>query len=141
MIKPLQYLNSININAKTVVCRVDFNVPFDTKGNISNTARVQAALPTLNYLLEHKCKIILLSHLGRVKTAEDCKKNTLKPVAQYLQTVVKAPVTFVPTYQGDQVQAAIDNAADCSIILLENTRFADLDGKKESGCDDELARY
>lgn len=86
-------------------------------------------------------KAICLSVLGRVKTEEDKAKLTLKPVLERLSECLKKPVTFVPATRGKELEDAIAKLNDGDVLLMENTRFEDLDGKKESGNDPELGKY
>lgn len=129
-----------DLKGKKVLVRVDFNVPIKD-GVIGDDNRVTAALPTINYIIDNGGKAILFSHLGRVKTEEDKKALTLKPVAKHLAELLNKPVTFVPVTRGAQLEDAINNMKDGDVLLVENTRFEDLDGKKESGNDPELGKY
>ena len=133
-------VSDLDVKDKKVLIRVDFNVPIKD-GVITNDNRIVAALPTIKYVTEHGGKAILFSHLGRVKTEEDKKKLTLRPVAERLADLIKKPVTFVPVTRGPQLEEAINKMNDGDILLVENTRFEDLDGKKESGNDPELGKY
>ncbi|QLL77512.1 phosphoglycerate kinase [Ligilactobacillus saerimneri] len=129
-----------DLEGKKVLIRVDFNVPVKN-GVIGDDNRMVAALPTINYVIEHGGKAILFSHLGRIKTEEDKKELTLKPVAQHLADLLNKKVTFVPTTRGKQLEDAIAAMENGDVLLIENTRFEDLDGKKESGNDPELGAY
>ena len=129
-----------DLKGKKVLVRVDFNVPIKD-GVIGDDNRMTAALPTINYIIDNGGKAILFSHLGRVKTEEDKKALTLKPVAKHLAELLNKPVTFVPVTRGAQLEDAINNMKDGDVLLVENTRFEDLDGKKESGNDPELGKY
>ncbi|HIZ95699.1 phosphoglycerate kinase [Ligilactobacillus pobuzihii] len=129
-----------DLKGKKVLIRVDFNVPLKD-GKIGDDNRMVAALPTIKYVTEHGGKAILFSHLGRVKKEEDKKELTLRPVAQHLAELLDKPVTFVPVTRGPQLEEAIDKLSDGDVLLVENTRFEDLDGKKESGNDPELGKY
>ncbi|MBU5310133.1 phosphoglycerate kinase [Ligilactobacillus saerimneri] len=129
-----------DLEGKKVLIRVDFNVPVKN-GVIGDDNRMVAALPTINYVIEHGGKAILFSHLGRIKTEEDKKELTLKPVAQHLADLLNKKVTFVPTTRGKQLEDAIAAMGNGDVLLVENTRFEDLDGKKESGNDPELGAY
>ncbi|WP_346677188.1 phosphoglycerate kinase [Ligilactobacillus aviarius] len=129
-----------DLKGKKVLVRVDFNVPIKD-GVIGDDNRMTAALPTINYIIDNGGKAILFSHLGRVKTEEDKKALTLKPVAKHLAELLNKPVTFVPVTRGAQLEDAINNMKDSDVLLVENTRFEDLDGKKESGNDPELGKY
>ena len=129
-----------DLEGKKVLIRVDFNVPIKD-GVIGDDNRMVAALPTIKYITEKGGKAVLFSHLGRVKTEEDKANLSLKPVAEHLADLLNKPVTFVPVTRGAQLEDAIANMNNGDVILVENTRFEDLDGKKESGNDPELGQY
>ena len=133
-------VKDININSKKVIIRCDFNVPIKNR-KITDDTRIVKSLPTIKYCLEHNAKLILMSHLGRVKTEEDKTKNDLSIVATRLSELLEKHVTFVNTTRGEELEEAISNMKDGDIILMQNTRYEDLEGKKESGCDMELAKY
>ena len=133
-------VKDLNIDNKKVIIRCDFNVPIK-EGKITDDTRIVKSLPTIKYCLEHNAKIILMSHLGRVKTEEDKTKNDLSVVATRLSELLDKNVTFVNSTRGEELENAISNMQDGDIILMQNTRYEDLDGKKESGCDMELAKY
>ena len=132
--------SDLDVKDKKVLIRVDFNVPIKD-GVIGNDNRIVAALPTIKYVIENGGKAILFSHLGRVKTEDDKKKLSLRPVAERLADLLGKPVTFVPVTRGAQLEEAIAELNDGDVLLVENTRFEDLDGKKESGNDPELGKY
>ena len=133
-------VKDININSKKVIIRCDFNVPIKNR-KITDDTRIVKSLPTIKYCLEHNAKLILMSHLGRVKTEEDKTKNDLSIVATRLSELLEKHVTFVNATRGEELEEAIFNMKDGDIILMQNTRYEDLEGKKESGCDMELAKY
>ncbi|MFY3751481.1 phosphoglycerate kinase [Lacticaseibacillus paracasei] len=133
-------VSDLDVKDKKVLIRVDFNVPIKD-GVIGDDNRIVAALPTIQYVIDHGGKAILLSHLGRVKTEEDKAKLTLKPVAERLSELLKKSVTFVPATRGKELEDAINKMNDGDVLVMENTRFEDLDGKKESGNDPELGKY
>ncbi len=133
-------VKDININSKKVIIRCDFNVPIKD-GKITDDTRIVKSLPTIKYCLEHNAKLILMSHLGRVKTEEDKTKNDLSVVATRLSELLEKHVTFVNATRGEELEEAISNMKDKDIVLIQNTRYEDLEGKKESGCDMELAKY
>jgi len=114
-------VTDLDVNEKKVLVRVDFNVPIKD-GVITDDTRVTAALPTINYLLEHGAAVILASHLGRPKTSADLQFS-LKPVADHLASLVKAPVHFAADCVGEVAQAAADALKPGEILVLENTRF------------------
>jgi phosphoglycerate kinase len=137
-----QTVKDLNVTGKRVLVRVDFNVPIK-EGKITNDNRIQAALPTINYLIENGAKVILLSHLGKIdhkdpeKTAADKKKNNMAPVAARLAELVNAKVTFIPETEGKDLEDAISSMNDGEIILMQNTRYE----AGESKNDPELGRY
>ena len=133
-------IRDVNLNNKTVLIRVDFNVPMKN-GVITNDNRIVQALPTIQYALDQNAKVVLFSHLGRVKTAEDLAKNSLAPVAVRLAELLGQPVKFVPQTRGAELEEAVKNMETKDIVMFENTRWEDLEGKKESKNDPELGRY
>lgn len=133
-------IRDYDLEGKKVIIRVDFNVPIKD-GIIQDDNRIKQSLETINYAIEHNAKIILLSHLGRVKTSEDKIKNTLEPVALRLSELLDKEIIFVTETRGELLETEINNMKNGDIILVENTRFEDLDGKKESGNDEELGKY
>ena len=136
----MKTIKDINIEGKRVIIRCDFNVPIKD-GKIIDDTRIKASLKTINYCLEHNAKVILLSHLGRVKEEADLKKNDLAPVANRLSELLDKKVTFVNSTRGQKVKDAISNMKEKDVVLLQNTRYEDLDGKKESSNDPELGKY
>ena len=133
-------VEDLDLNGKKVLIRVDFNVPIKD-GKITNDNRIVAALPTINYVIEHGGKAILFSHLGRVKTEEDKEGKSLQPVAARLSELLNRPVSFVPETRGAELEKAISEMNDGDVLVVENTRFEDIDGKKESKNDPELGKY
>lgn len=133
-------IQDLDLKDKKVLVRVDFNVPIKD-GVIGDDNRIVAALPTIKYIIEHDGKAILFSHLGRVKTEEDKKGKSLAPVAKRLQELLGQKVIFVPHTRGPELEKAINDMKDGDVLLVENTRFEDVDGKKESGNDPELGKY
>lgn len=133
-------VTDLNLKDKKVLVRVDFNVPMKD-GKITNDNRIVAALPTIEYILEQNGKAILFSHLGKVKTEEDKEGKSLRPVAARLSELLGKEVKFVPTTRGPELEKAIDELKDGEVLLFENTRFEDIDGKKESKNDPELGKY
>ncbi len=136
-------VSDVDVKGKKVLMRVDFNVPIKD-GVVGDTNRIVGAIPTIKYVSEHGGKVILLSHLGRIKSDEDKKALSLKPVAAKLQELSGMPVEFVPTNEGKELEDAINNLKDGQILLMENTRFQDIDndfGKRESKNDPKLGEY
>ncbi len=133
-------VKDVELAGKKVLVRVDFNVPIKD-GVITNDNRITAALPTIKYILENNGRAILFSHLGRVKTEEDKAGKSLAPVAKALAEKLGQEVIFVPETRGEKLEAAVNALKDGEILLVENTRFEDIDGKKESKNDPELGKY
>lgn len=135
-------VEDLAVQGKTVLVRVDFNVPIKD-GVITNDNRIQAALPTINYLTGHGAKVVLFSHLGKVdhkdpaKTEADKKKNNMAPVAKRLQELVSAKVTFCPVTRGAELEKAVADLKDGEILLVQNTRYE----PGESKNDPELGKY
>lgn len=135
----MKTIKELDLENKKVIIRVDFNVPMKD-GIIVDDTRIKESVETIQYAINHNAKVILMSHLGRVKTEED-KKNTLKPIAVRLSYLLKQEVKFIPTTRGEELENAIFSMKSRDVILMENTRFEDIDGKKESGNDEQLGKY
>lgn len=133
-------IRDVEVSDKKVLVRVDFNVPIKD-GIIQDDNRIIQALPTIKYLIDNNAKIILCSHLGKVKTEEDKATKSLAPVAKRLAELLNQDVVFIDQTRGEKLETAIDNLNPGEVLMFENTRFEDVDGKKESGCDQELADY
>lgn len=136
----MKQMKDLNIENKKVIIRCDFNVPMK-EGKIVDDTRIVAALETINYCLEKNAKVILLSHLGRVKEEADLAKNDLSPVAKRLSELLKKDVLFCEKTRGPELEALVDSMEGGDVILVQNTRYEDLDGKKESSNDEELGAY
>jgi phosphoglycerate kinase len=135
-------VKDIEVKGRKVLVRVDFNVPMDKKTReITDDNRIVQALPTINYIIENGGKAILFSHLGKIKEEADKAKNTLAPVAKRLAEVLGKEVRFIPQTRGVELEAAINEMKDGDVLLFENTRYEDVEGKKESKNDPELGRY
>ncbi len=109
------------LDHQTVLVRADYNVPLASDGSISDDLRIKANLPTLQYLLERGCKLVIISHLGRPEGKD--KSLSLEPVAQRLAELLKRDIRFVDDTIGDKVYQAIKRAPKSSITVLENLRF------------------
>ncbi|MBS5422205.1 MULTISPECIES: phosphoglycerate kinase [Streptococcus] len=134
-------VKDVDLKGKKVLVRVDFNVPVKD-GVITNDNRITAALPTIKYILEQGGRAILFSHLGRVKEEADKEGKSLAPVAADLATKLGQDVKFIPgVTRGAELEAAVNALEDGQVLLVENTRFEDVDGKKESKNDPELGKY
>ena len=134
-------VKDVDLKGKKVLVRVDFNVPVKD-GVITNDNRITAALPTIKYILEQGGRAILFSHLGRVKEEADKEGKSLAPVAADLAAKLGQDVKFIPgVTRGAELEATVNALEDGQVLLVENTRFEDVDGKKESKNDPELGKY
>lgn len=133
-------IKDYNLRGKRVIIRVDFNVPIKD-GIITDDNRIIESLETINYAIKNDAKVILMSHLGRVKEESDLKKNSLKVVSERLSSLINKPVKFCNTTRGEELENLVFNLKNGEVLLMENTRFEDLDGKKESGNDLSLGIY
>lgn len=133
-------IRDFDLCGKKVIIRVDFNVPIKN-GEITDDNRIIESLKTIKYAIEKGAKVILMSHLGRIKTLEDKDKNTLEPVAFRLSELLNQEVIFVDETKGNLLENEINKLENGQVLLMENTRFEDLDGKKESGNDPDLGAY
>ena len=136
----MKTLKDINVENKKVIIRCDFNVPIKD-GNIIDDTRIVGALKTINYCLEKNAKVILLSHLGRVKEESDLEKNNLAPVAIRLSELLEKNVTFINKTRGEELETAVSSMQPGDVLLIQNTRYEDLVDKKESKNDEELGAY
>ncbi|WP_022671020.1 phosphoglycerate kinase [Hippea alviniae] len=118
----MKVINEIDITGKRVFIRCDFNVPMDENGNITDDNRIRAALPTIQYAIDNKAKVILASHLGRPKGKRN-PKYSLKPVAKRLATILGKPVLFIEDFENPEDKAKLEALKDGDVALLENLRF------------------
>ena len=136
----MKTIRDFDLNNKKVIIRVDFNVPIKD-GIITDDTRIKESLKTINYAVENNAKVILMSHLGRIKEESDKIKNTLKPVSIRLSELLNKQVIFIPNTRGSELENAINNLNNGDVLLMENTRFEDLLDKKESKNNEELGKY
>ena len=136
----MKTIRDLDIDNKKVIIRCDFNVPIK-EGVIQDDTRIVGALETINYCIDHNCKVILLSHLGRVKEEGDLEKNNLYPVAKRLSELLGKDVIFSEKTRGVELEEKVQNMNPQDVLLIQNTRYEDLDGKKESSNDPELGAY
>ena len=121
---PLKTIDALDLAGKRVFVRVDFNVPLDEQGKVADDQRIRAALPTIQYALKHRAKVILASHLGRPKGKPgDREKYTLLPVAERLQQLLDVEVIFADDCVGDGVRKLVKDLQEGQVLLLENLRF------------------
>lgn len=136
----MQTIRDINLENKKVILRVDYNVSIKD-GKVVDNNRITSSLNTINYLREKNCKIILMSHLGKVKTKEDSETLTLLPVKDELSKLLNEEVKFSSELKGKELEKKINSLKEKEILLLENTRTLDYPDKLESNCDEELSKY
>ena len=136
----MKSIRDFDINDKKVLIRCDFNVPIKD-GKITDDTRIVGALETINYAIDKGAKVILFSHLGRIKEEADLEKNDLSIVSTRLSELLGKEVIFVPETRGSELEEKINNMNVGDVLLFQNTRYEDLDGKKESSNDEELGKY
>jgi phosphoglycerate kinase len=135
----MKSINEMSISGKKVMIRVDFNVPLDDQGHITDDTRIKAHLPTINYVIGQKGKVILASHLGRPK-GKRVEKYSLKPVSLRLSELLGRTVTFVDDCVGPEAEKAVAGMLEGDVVLLENLRFHAEEEKNDKGFARELAR-
>lgn len=133
-------ITDFDLKDKKVIIRCDLNVPIKD-GVILDDNRIKESLDTIKYASNNGAKVILLSHLGRIKTMEDKVKNNLRPVANRLSELLDKKVEFIEETRGKVLEESIDKMKPKDIILIQNTRYEDLPDKKESSNDEELGKY
>lgn len=136
----MKKLREIDVEGQKVIVRVDYNVPI-RDGEVVETKKIDDSFETLDYLVKKGAKIILLSHFGRVKSEEDKLSNSLKPVFNYIKSLNKYNILFSEVVMGPMLDRMVHTLLPGQIILIENTRFLDLNGKLETGCDVQLSMY
>ena len=136
----MKTIKDFELKNKKVIIRVDFNVPIKN-GIITDDNRIRESLETINYAINHGAKVILLSHLGRIKEVSDKESNTLLPVSKRLSELLNKKIIFINETHGEKLEKAVSNLQNGDVLLVENTRFEDLEGNKESGNDSNLGKY
>ena len=136
----MKTIRDYELNGKRVLVRCDLNVPMKDN-EITDDTRIIASLKTINYLIDNNAKVIILSHLGKIKTEEDKEKNSLYKVYLRLKELLNTNVYFSKDTSGDELTNLANNLKEKEVLLIENTRYEDLDNKKESNCDLELSEY
>ncbi|MDX9761813.1 MAG: phosphoglycerate kinase [Desulfomonilia bacterium] len=134
----IRSIKELDLKSKKVLIRVDFNVPLDEEGAITDDSRIRGALPTIQYAMDQGGKVVLMSHLGRPK-GKVVKSMSLLPVARQLSELLGASVNMAPDCVGDQVKKMVDNLSSGEVILLENLRFHIGEEKNDPGFAKELS--
>ena len=133
-------ITDFDLKGKKVIIRCDLNVPVED-GKVVDDNRIKESIMTINYAIDNNAKVIILSHLGRVKTKEDKRKLSLRCVSKRLSELLNKPVKFISETRGSVLENEIKKMKEKDVILIENTRFEDLDDKKESNNDPILGKY
>ncbi len=136
----MKTIKNFELQDKKVIIRCDFNVPIKN-GVILDDTRIKTSLKTINYAIEKGAKVILLSHLGRVKTEKDLKKYDLKPISDRLSELLGKEVIFCAQTRGRHLKSLVKKLVSKDVLLIQNTRYEDLNENKESNNDTELAKY
>jgi len=133
-------LQNMNVRDKKVILRVDYNVPIQN-GTILDDSKIKETLETIFYLISENCRVIILSHLGKIKSAADKEKNTLEPVSKRLSELLGREVFFSKENFGIAVEERVKSLQAGDILMLENTRFLDFPNRLESKCDSQLSLF
>ncbi|HHW61589.1 MAG TPA: phosphoglycerate kinase [Syntrophomonadaceae bacterium] len=134
----MRTIRDADLTGKRVLMRVDFNVPMDDEGHITDDARIVAALPTIKYILDQGGQLILMSHLGRPKGKRN-EKLSLRPVAKHLEKLLNEPVQMADDCIGPAVHEALDHLNSGQILMLENVRFYPEEEKNDPSFAESLA--
>ena len=131
-------VSDVDVAGKTAVVRVDFNVPLDKQGHVTDATRIEAALPTIRYLLEHNARVVLMSHLGRPdgKVVESMR---MAPVARELERLLGQPVKMAPDSVGPEVERLVRDLQPGEVLMLENLRFHPEEEANDPGFAKQLA--
>lgn len=133
----MNFIEKMDLDNKKVILRLDLNVTIK-EGLIVDDTKIKKSIPTIKYILNKNCNILMMSHLGKIKTEEDKKKNSLKIVCDRLSELLEMNVEFIPETRSELLSESITNNR---LTLMENTRYEDLPNKLESKCDEDLAKY
>lgn len=133
----MEYIENINLNSKKVILRLDLNVTIKD-GIIVDDTKIKKSIPTIKYILNKNCNILMMSHLGKIKSEEDKENNSLKIVCDRLSELLEMDVNFIAETRTDDLKESIVNNR---LTLMENTRYEDYPEKLESKCNDDLAKY
>lgn len=136
----MKTIRDFNLENKKVIIRVDFNVPIKN-GKIVDDNRIKMSLQTIQYAIENNAKVILLSHLGRIKSEEDKTKNDLSIVVPRLEQLLNKKIIFSNTTRGKELEEKINNMKNKDVLLIQNTRYEDLNDNLESSNNQELGKY
>ena len=138
MKKTLRSLSPESLAGRRVLVRVDFNVPLNDAGEVTDPIRIERALPTLSFLTEHGARVVVFSHFGRPK-GQPVPEMTLRPVSDYLRDRLAGPVAYEPSLDAEQVRSRVNDLEDGDLLLLENTRFDPREKANDPGLASEWA--
>lgn len=133
----MKYIEEVEVKNKKVILRLDLNVTIKNGVIVDNT-KIKKSIPTIKYLLNNDACILIMSHLGKIKSEEDKKSNSLELVANELENLMNEPIRFISKTRGEELENCLN---EYKIVLMENTRFEDYPNKLESGCDTNLSKY
>lgn len=136
----MKTIENIDIEGKTVILRCDFNVSI-INGKIIDDTKIKKSLKTINYILDHQAKLLIMSHLGKVTNEEDKKKNDMRIVYKRLNELLPNKVTFVNETSSKKIKKDLKKLEYGRAILIQNTRYEDLPKMKESNCNDKLSKF
>lgn len=134
----IKYIDQIDISKKTIIIRVDYNVPYDKSLNITDDTRIKATVPTIEYCIKNNCKILLISHLGRPK-GKVVPEMSLKPVQKRLSNILGKDIKFIDSLEGDTAKNTISQMNNGDIALIENIRFYPEEEKNDDAFGKKLA--
>ena len=133
----MNFIENANIDNKKVILRLDLNVTIKD-GNILDDTKIVKSIPTIKYLLNKNCNVLIMSHLGKIKNEMDLKDNSLYIVCERLSKLLEMNIVFVKDTRDNRLKSLLE---ENRIVMLENTRYEDLPSSLESGCDDSLSRF
>lgn len=136
----MKTIKDINIKNKTVILRCDLNVTIKD-GQIVDNTKIKASLKTIEYILNEGAKLVIMSHLGKVKTEEDKIKNDMKIVYRELNDLLPDKVSFIDSTNYKSIKKELKKTEYGKALLIQNTRYEDLKGNKESNCDKKLSKH
>lgn len=136
----MKKVTDFNLSGKTVILRCDLNVSIKD-GKIIDDNKIKASLKTINYILEHNAKLVIMSHLGRVKTENDKKKYDMRIVYERLEEYLHNKISFIDATKPAKLIKPVKNLEKGKALLIQNTRYEDLKGNKESSCNKKLSKH
>lgn len=133
----MKFIEDIDVENKKVILRLDLNVTIKDNVILDDT-RIKKSIPTIKYLLSKNAHVLIMSHLGKIKSESDKLNNSLRIVMNHMSKLLGRNIHFVDNYRSDELSKSLDNY---DLVMMENTRFADYPNNLESGCDLELSKY